>query len=133
MSTPAQRRYNTRVLWLSALYGASLLGDAYAFKHHLIAGPLAWVAALVPALAIVGIFVAVGAYLAEERDEYLRLLMTRQTLWGSGFALSIATIWGFLESFGLVGHVESYFVAMLWFVGSGLGALAARLSERRAA
>lgn len=131
MSTPAQRRYNVRVLWLSALYGVSLLGAGYAFKHHLVAGPIAWAAALIPALAIVGIFVAVGAYLADERDEYQRLLMTRQVLWGTGVALSVATVWGFLESFDLVAHVESYFVAVLWFVGLGVGALANRITEGR--
>ena len=32
--------------------------------------------------------------------------MVRQTLWASGFALSVATVWGFLESFDLVGHVD---------------------------
>jgi hypothetical protein len=132
MPTPAQRRYNTRVLWCSALYGASLLAASYAFHLRLVAGPLAWTAALVPALAIVGIFVAVGRYLGEETDEYQRLLMTRQVLWGTGVALSVATVWGFLESFELVNHIGASFVAMLWFVGLGVGAVANRVTEGRA-
>jgi hypothetical protein len=61
------------------------------------------------------------------------MLMIRQTLWASGFALSLATLWGFLESFDLVGHVAAYYVAILWFGGLGLGALANRLTMGRGA
>ena len=132
-SSPAIRRYNRRVIALSLAYATTLIGAVYAFKHHLIAGPASYVAAILPALAIVGIFVAIGRYLVEEQDEYLRMLMIRQTLWASGFALSIATIWGFLESFELVEHVKSYAVAILWFGGLGLGALANRLTIGRGA
>jgi len=129
--TPAQRRYNRRVLWLSLVYALLLFGAVYAFRRDLLAGPVAWAAAILPALPIVGIFAAIGLYLAEEQDEYVRMLMVRQTLWASGFALSLATIWGFLESFRLVGHVESFYVAVLWFGGLGLGACANRLTFAR--
>ena len=126
--TRATRRYNIRVIVLSLLYGAFLLPAVYAFKHHLISGPFAWVAAILPALPIVGVFVAIGRYLVEEHDEYVRAMTVRQTLWASGFALSIATIWGFLESFELVSHVEAWWVSVLWFAGLGLGTCANRLS-----
>ena len=126
--SPAIRRYNARVLWLSFAYAAFLIGAVYAFKHHLVSGAVAWVAAVLPALAISGIFVAIGRYLVEEQDEYLRMLMVRQTLWASGFALSIATIWGFLEGFDLVQHIGSSYVAMLWFAGLGLGACMNKLT-----
>lgn len=127
-TTRATRRYNIRVIILSLLYCVFLIGAVYGFKHHLVAGPIAWVVAVLPALPIVGIFAAIGLYLVEETDEYVRVMTVRQTLWASGFALSIATIWGFLESFGLVGHIESYYVSILWFGGLGLGTCANRLS-----
>jgi hypothetical protein len=126
--TRATRRYNVRVIILSLLYAAFLIGAVYGFKHHLVAGPVAWVVAVLPALPIVGVFAAIGLYLVEESDEYVRMMMVRQTLWASGFALSIATVWGFLESFDLVGHVESYCVAVLWFGGLGLGACMNKLT-----
>ena len=127
----AYRRYNVRVLWLSLLYAIFLIASVYAFKHHLLAGASAWIAAALPALPIIGMFAAIGRYLVEEQDEYLRVLMVRRTLWASGFSLSIATIWGFLESFELVAHVESYYVAVLWFGGLGLGTCANRLTLGR--
>lgn len=129
--SPATRRYNVRVIILSLVYAAFLLGAVYGFKHHLVSGPLAWIVAILPALPIVGIFAAIGLYLVEERDEYLRMLMVRQTLWASGFALSIATVWGFLESFELVDHVEVYWVSVLWFGGLGLGNFANKLTIGR--
>ena len=124
----AIKRYNVRVIWLSLLYAAFLLGAILAFNHRLVAGPLAYLAAILPAIPIIGIFVAIGRYLVEEQDEYVRMLMVRQTLWASAFALSLATIWGFLESFGLAGHIDAYYVAVAWFGGLGLGACINRLT-----
>jgi hypothetical protein len=127
----ATRRYNVRVIVLSLMYSVFLLGAVYGFKHHLISGPAAWIAGVLPALPIIGIFAAIGLYLVEESDEYLRMMTVRQTLWASGFSLSIATIWGFLESFDLVGHVPVYWVSVLWFGGLGLGACANKLTIGR--
>ena len=129
--TIAHTRYNKRVIVLSLLYAAALLGAVYGFKHHLLGGPVAWVAAILPALPIIGIFAAMGLYLVEEQDEYVRMLLVRQTLWASGFALSLATIWGFLESFELVGHVEFYWVSVMWFAGLGIGRCVNKLTLGR--
>ena len=128
LRSPAARRYNRRVVWLSLAYVALLMAAIYAFRHGLVAGPAAYLVAVLPALPIVGIFAAIGRYLIEEQDEYVRMLMVRQTLWASGFALTLATIWGFLESFGQAGHVDAYYIAVAWFGGLGLGALINRLA-----
>jgi len=125
--TPAWKRYNWRVIWLSLLYAAFLLPAVYGFKHGLIPGGLQYVVAILPALPIVGIFVAIGRYLVEEKDEYVRMLMVRQILWASGFALSIATIWGFLDNFDLVGHADGYYIVIVWFFGLGIGGIANKL------
>jgi hypothetical protein len=124
----ANVRYSVRVVVLSLIYSVFLIGAVYGFKHHLLSGPAAWIAGTLPALPIIGIFAAIGLYLVEESDEYLRMMTVRQTLWASGFSLSIATIWGFLESFDLVGHVPVYWVSVLWFGGLGLGALMNKLT-----
>ena len=126
--TPAWKRYNWRIIWLSLLYCAFLLPAVYGFKHHLILGAAAWIVAILPAIPIIGIFVAIGRYLAEEQDEYVRMLMVRQTLWASGFALSCATVWGFLDNFGLVGHADGYWMVIAWFFGLGLGGIVNKLT-----
>ena len=126
--SPAGKRYNKRVVWLSLLYAAFLMSAVYGFNRQLLTGPLAYLAAILPALPIIGIFVAMGRYLVEEQDEYVRMLMVRQTLWASAFALSVATVWGFLESFDMVGHVDAFYIAVLWFGGLGLGSCINRLT-----
>jgi hypothetical protein len=122
------KRYNWRVIWLSLLYAAFLIAAVYGFKHALFSGPVAYVAAVLPAIPIIGIFGAMGRYLVEEQDEYVRMLTVRQSLWASGFALSVATIWGFLENFDLVEHVDAYSVAIVWFFGLGVGAMINKLT-----
>jgi hypothetical protein len=130
-SSPALRRYNRRILILSVVYALCLFAAVYAFKHHLITGPLAWIVALAPALPVIGFFVTIGRYLIEERDEYLRDQMVRQALIATGLAMAVATAWGFLENFGLVPHVYAYAAAIVWFAGLGLGACVNGLSARR--
>ncbi|MDH7640946.1 hypothetical protein [Sphingomonas oryzagri] len=126
---PAQKRYNKRVIGLSLLYAALLLPAVWLFKHHMVTGPLAWVVAILPALPIVAIFAAIGGYIVEETDEYQRMLLIRQTLYASGFMLAIITVWGFLESFDMVGHIPAYWASVLWFAGLGLGRCVNRVTE----
>src|SRR3954465_8061932 len=120
LRTPAWKRYNWRVVWLSLAYAAFLIGAALGFRHHYVSGAWAYAVAILPALPIIGIIGAIGRYLVEEQDEYVRMLMVRQTLWASGFSLSAATVWGFLESFGLIGRVDGYYVVIAWFFGLGV-------------
>ncbi len=132
-SSRALKRYNRRVIILSLIYAAFLLAAVYGFKHHLLSGPIAWVAAVLPALPIIAILFTVGRYITEETDEYLRMMMVRQALIASAFTLSIATVWGFLENFDLVPHVYAYYAQILWFLGLGLGKVINRIQASRGA
>ena len=124
----AWKRYNWRVVWLSLIYAAFLIAAVYGFKHAMIPAAFKYLVAVLPALPIIGIFGAMGRYLVEEQDEYVRMLMVRQILWASAFTLSIATVWGFLDNFGLVGHADGYWIVILWFFGLGLGAIYNKLT-----
>lgn len=122
LASLAQRRYKKRVILFCAAYACTLFGGIGYFKNHPGAhGVTAYFAAIVPALAIIGVFFAIGRYLVEETDEYLRMLMVRQTLVATGFALSLSTLWGFLNSFDLAPRIDSYYVAVVWFAGLGIG------------
>ena len=124
-------RYNRRVLILSLIYATLLVGVITLFKRDAPSGPIAYFAAILPALPIIGIFAAIGRYLVEETDEYLRVMMTRQALIATAFALSIVTAWGFLENFRLVPHVHAYYTAVLWFAGLGVGGFVNKLQSAR--
>ena len=126
--TRAWKIYNLRLIWLSLLYAIFLIAAVYGFKHQLVPNGLRYFAAVLPALPIIGIFGAMGRYLVEEQDEYVRMLMVRQVLWASAFSLSLATVWGFLDNFGLVGHADGYWIVVAWFFGLGLGGLYNKLT-----
>ncbi len=117
----ATKRYNQAVLMLSIVYVVLLFTADILIKRQGLSGPLAYVVAMLPALPIIGFFIAIGRYLVEERDEYQRMLRVRQALVATGFALSIATAWGFLESFDLAPHFDAYWIAVIWFLGLGIG------------
>lgn len=130
-ANPAQKRYTRSVLLLMSGYVLILLGVVSYHNNHPLHGPLGYVAGVLPALPVIGVFFVLGRYLVEERDEYLRFQVTRQALIATGFAMSIATAWGFLENFGLVPHVYAYYAAILWFAGLGLGACINKVAASR--
>lgn len=127
-SASPQRRYVVRLSLSMAVYVISLFAAEYVFVNQLAEGPLMWLLAVLPGLAVVGAFYAIGMLILEQKDEFLRLLLVRQLLVATGFALSVATVWGFLESFDLVPHVDAYWIAILWFLGQGLGGLFNKLT-----
>jgi hypothetical protein len=127
--SPARSRYNHRVLGLSLAYAGALMGVSFVFRDPPPAGPLAWVLAILPALPLVGIFIAMGRYLIEEGDEYLRAVESRKALIATGFMLSVTTCWGFLQSFDQVPRVDFYWAAIIWFFGLGIGGCARRFAK----
>lgn len=127
-STVPGRRYIVRLGISMAVYIATLFAGEYLVSRGLIDGPLVWVFGFLPGLAIIGAFYAIAMLIVETTDEFIRMLIVRQVLIGTGFALSIATVWGFLENYDLVPHVDSYWVAILWFGGFGVGACVNKLT-----
>lgn len=128
----AKRRYNRDALILAFAYVFFLFAAILTFRKIQPTGLLAVAIAILPALPIIGMFVAIGRYVVEEHDEYLRLMLLRQILVASGFALSVATIWGFLESFDVAPHIDAYYLAVVWFGGLGIGDWFNSGLERRA-
>lgn len=121
VKSAAERRYLVRLAIAMTAYVVTL-GIALHFvgKGH-VTGPLAYALGVLPGLSVAGVFWAIGRLLVEEQDEYLRMLLVRQTLVATGFTLTIVTVWGFLENLDLVPHVDAFYVAILWFVGLGVG------------
>ena len=127
--SPATRRYLMRLAVLMTLYMITLFAAVYAFRHHLVSGPLAWPLAVLPALPVIGVFWAVMRLLVEEPDEFIRMLLVRQALVATGFCLTVVTIWEFLQNFDLVPPGNGGFgAAFFWFMGLGVGALYNRLT-----
>lgn len=120
-SSPAARRYARRLFVAMAAYLVTLALAVAFVRDGGVTGPLAWLLALLPGLCVASVFWAFGRLLVEETDEYQRMLLVRQSLIATGFTLTIATLWGFLEMFGLVPHVDVFYLVVLWFLGLGIG------------
>ena len=119
--TPYMRRYTFRILGFGLAYSGALVGSILWMKSaNAPTGALAYVAAVIPALFVVGMIWAVFRLLVECDDEYQRLLFAKQTLLATGLTLSLATVWGFLENFELATDLPGYHVTIVWFVMVGL-------------
>jgi hypothetical protein len=118
---PAHRRYFRRIAAATVAYAATLSLALHLVGGGMVEGPLAYLLAVLPGVSVASVFWAIGRLLVEEADEYLRMLLVRQTLVATAFTLTVATVWGFLENFRLVPHVDAFYVAVLWFAGLGLG------------
>ena len=128
----AQRRYNRAVLITMSGYALTLFGVVAYAKAHPLSGLSGGAIAILPALPVIAVFWIMWRYLGEERDEYLRYMFTRQALVATGFTLSIATAWGFLESYAGAPHLPLFAVPLAWFPCQGIGSAIVGISERRA-
>lgn len=123
----AQKRYIKRTAIFTSLYLAAFALLMFADRELEISRELKFALALLPGMAILGVFWAIGRLIVEEQDEFMRMLVVRQALVATAVALSAATVWGFLESADLVIHVDAYYWAVAWFLGLFVGAAMNRL------
>jgi hypothetical protein len=126
--SPATKIYNRRALIWSFGYVVMLVLAIMANRAWQPTGPLAWLIALLPSLPIFFLIWSMGAYVVEETDEYLRQRTIVSALWATGFLLAVATCYGFLETFRLVPHVDSWAAVPVWAIGLGIGRLVPRRS-----
>ena len=119
----SNKAYQRRVLGLAIAYIVLLFLANWLTSRFDIEGLAAMAVALLPAIPLVGIVLAVGRLILDEKDEYLRMLHIRQMLIATGFMLSVCSIWGFLEDFNQLPHVPAYWAFIIWCAGLGLGTL----------
>ena len=133
MKNPAAARYMRRFVPLMVAYTVIVIGVSLWFDAG---GPRGWLrypVAVLPALPIVGVIATMGAFIVEQKDEYQRVLMIRQSLFAIGFTLAVTTIWGFLETFALVPHIPAWATFVLFCFGLIPGALLNRVRDEEPA
>jgi len=116
----AGRRYIYRLLPTMVIYIAFLFIAQWAFHHLHPAGIAVYLLAILPALPLLGTLAIVGLYIAEESDEFERSIIVQSMLWGLGGALSVSTIWGFLEDFAKAPHISSFYVYVFFWIFMGI-------------
>ena len=116
----ARKRYNRRGLVWAFAYVAALCFAVTVNDWLQPEGPLLWLIAILPSLPILYMVWGLYRYLIDETDEYLKMRYVSHALSGLGLLLVVATAWGFLESFKVVPHVQSWIVVPVWSIGVGL-------------
>lgn len=117
---PAIRRYLFRFITAMSAYVALLLAVGRYFQKFHPHGPLAYVLAVLPAIAIIGSIVAVGFYLAEEKDEFQRNLLIQALLWGLGGVMAVTSVWSMLELFTHIPHFQPIWTYSCFWIFTGI-------------
>lgn len=106
-----------------AFYLGTLFLAEYLIEDVGVTGITAGIFAALPGLSFAGVFWVFAALIVEEKDEFFRLLYVRQGLIATGIALSGAAVWGFLERYFIVDHIEAFWWPTIWCLGLGVGAI----------
>lgn len=123
----AHRRYLGRMVPISILYVAAVFGASRLLPDDAGATPLTIAVALVPAIAVFGFIWAIGRFLTDLTDEYIRMLEVRKALVATGLTLALASGWGILELFTDVPKIPIFYVFPLWCGGLAVGAVVNKL------
>ncbi len=124
----AKRRYHLRMAVAMAIYIASLFVADWLIEDRGVTGIAAVMLASVPGLCVAAIFWILARLVIEESDEFLRLLYIRQIIIATGIALTGASVWGFLELYMLVPHIDAYWWPVIWCLGTGVGGIYNKLT-----
>ncbi len=120
IKSPAVRRLTNRVLGTMVLNILFAVIAALGIRFGHLRGVPAYLVAVLPALPIIGAIVAFGVFLEEEKDEFQRNLLVQALLGGIGGTLAATTVWGNLEAFVHVPHLQSIWIYPIFWLFVGL-------------
>jgi len=129
-TNPAARRYFLRFSSTMGAYVVVLIAVITYLDRSHPTGWIVFVLAILPALPIIGIIVAVGLFLAEQKDEFQRRMLEWALLWGMGGTLATTSVWGFLEMFSHAPHITPFYVFPLFWIFVGIASVVLRLYYR---
>ena len=120
----ASHVYLSRVALCMVFYLMTLFMAEHLIEDRGLGGWMAAILAALPGLSFAGLVWVYGALIVEETDEFLRMLHVRQGLIATGIALTLAAVWGFLETYYIVDHVAAFWWPTIWCMGFLVGGLA---------
>ncbi|MEO7277233.1 MAG: hypothetical protein ABIW33_04340, partial [Sphingomicrobium sp.] len=122
-SSLAMRIYSRRVIAAGLVYVVFLLGGMTVARVYAPPVPARVLMALAVALPVLFMIRAMALLLRDEQDEYLRMRVVNQSLVATGFLLTIATLYGFLNAFDVAPRIDAWAAFPVWAAGLGLGRL----------
>lgn len=127
--TPATARYTRRMALIAAVYVAGIILASLLIDRSAALGPLTIGLALVPGLAMLAAIGAIGRFVAELSDEYLRMLEVRKLIVATGVTLAITSVWGLLELYSdSLPRLPVFYVFPIWCAGLFVGQIVNRFA-----
>ncbi len=129
MRNVAAARYTRRMLLIAAVYVAGIVLASMVIDPGAPLGPLAIGLALIPGAAMLAAIGAIGRFVAELPDEYLRMLEVRKIIVATGVTLAITSVWGLLELYSdSLPRLPVFYVFPIWCAGLFVGQLVNRFA-----
>jgi hypothetical protein len=116
---PAYRRYTWRFLPAMFGYVIVLIAAINFMQDAKPTGVLAWLVGIAPSLPVLLAIRAIVLLPREEDDEFLRDGIYQGYAWATGGTLAICSVYGFLDLFSVVPHVQLWAVFPIWAVCLG--------------
>lgn len=127
-SKPGTARYMRRMMLIAAAYVAGIMLASLTIDRSAPLGPLTIALTLIPGGAMLAAIWAMGRFLADLSDEYLRMLEVRKFIVATGVTLAITSVWGLLELYSdSLPRLPVFYVFPIWCGGLFIGQLANRL------
>lgn len=118
--TPAARRYGRRMAVITTVYVALIVANAAASRIFDPPRAALAIMAVVTALPIVAMIGAIGLYLRDETDEFVRQRIVTAMLIGLGILFSVTSVLGFLQFEHIVGELPVFLAFPLWCAAWGM-------------
>ena len=125
-----QRRFTIQMLVIALACILFDLVAALAFRFLHLSGVFAYPMAALPAVPIMAALVSTGTYLAEETDEFQRSLFVQCMLGGIGVTLAGTTVWGYMEDYVHIHHLDPILVYPIFWISTALTYPVLRLRYR---
>lgn len=126
---PAAARYIRRMALIAAAYVAGIMLASVTIDRAAPLGPLTIGLALIPGLAMLAAIWAMGRFLADLTDEYLRMLEVRKFIIATGVTLAITSVWGLLELYSeSLPRLPVFYVFPIWCGGLFVGQIVNRFA-----
>jgi xanthosine utilization system XapX-like protein len=129
-STPAGKRYQRWVLVTMSIYLVVLFAAIFVVKHTHPHGWLLYTISVVPALPLLAMLGALGVYLTEEKDEYIRLITMRSLLVATAVLLAMLVVDEVLRSISGAGALPPFTSWVTFFMTFGVAQAVQRMRNR---
>lgn len=114
-----QADYTKGILIYAVLYAVALFFSIYVIRHFNTSNIVKFILALLTSLPIGGTILTFLNFI-KNSDEFIRAQTTETFIKATGFTLFIATLWGFMENYSAIAHMDFYMIYPMFWACFGL-------------